>query len=187
MAREKTIFVCQQCGTTASKWMGKCAECGSWNSFVEEILSKDPVNKGSSILSEVKPVLVKEVEYDNEKRLVTGNKELDKVLGGGLVEGSIVLLGGEPGIGKSTLSLQIALNLREKKILYVSGEESAGQIKMRSQRLNSVSDNCYLLCETSLENIVGYDIVTKNGGEVKTVPLVDGFSTTSIIEKLKKL
>jgi len=153
MAKPKTIYVCQQCGATASKWMGKCAECGNWNTFIEETIQKDPISKGSAFTTS-KPVLVNDIEYDDEKRFVTGNVELDKVLGGGFVEGSISLLGGEPGIGKSTLSLQIALTQQDKKVLYVSGEESTGQIKMRSQRLNADQNNCYLLCEISLENII---------------------------------
>ncbi len=154
MAKPKTIYVCQQCGNTASKWMGKCNACGNWDTFVEEKVSKDPVSKINAISKNVNPVLIEDIEFNTEKRLVTGNNELDKVLGGGFVEGSITLLGGEPGIGKSTLSLQIALTLISKTILYISGEESEGQIKLRSQRLESGKNNCYLLCEVSLENML---------------------------------
>lgn len=154
MAKAKTIYVCQQCGATASKWMGRCSECGNWDTFVEETVGGNALVPGTSIKNDNKPTLLEDISYNEEKRLITRNTELDKVLGGGLVEGSITLLGGEPGIGKSTLSLQIALNLTDKKILYVSGEESARQIKMRSQRLQSTKNDCFLLCEVSLENII---------------------------------
>ena len=153
MSKTKTIFVCQNCGATTSKWMGKCNECNSWNTFAEEIVSKEK-SGGEKIKSGEKPLLLEEIEYDSEKRLLTGNEELDKVLGGGLVQGSITLFGGEPGIGKSTLSLQIALGLTNKKVLYVSGEESAQQIKMRSNRLDKKGENLYLLCDVVLENII---------------------------------
>jgi DNA repair protein RadA/Sms len=156
MAKPKTIFVCQQCGATASKWMGRCAECGQWNSFVEELVHSSALVPGTLMKNDNRPVLIEEIVYDEEKRLITRNTELDKVLGGGLVEGSITLLGGEPGIGKSTLSLQIALGLKDKKVLYVSGEESAKQIKMRSQRMAGNQNSSYLLCEVSLENIIGH-------------------------------
>jgi len=172
MAKTKTVYVCQQCGATASKWMGKCSSCGNWNTFVEETISKDPVNKKYTVSTE-KPVLIDQIEYNTEKRLNTKNNELDKVLGGGFVEGSILLIGGEPGIGKSTLSLQTALSLNEKKVLYVSGEESAGQIKLRSKRLGQRENNCYLLCEVSLENII------QNIEDIKPeLVIIDSIQTT---------
>ena len=154
MAKPKTVYVCQNCGTKAAKWLGRCNSCGEWNTFVEEIEVKQlkagiTLEKHNSI-----PKLISDVEILAEKRISTSNNELDRVLGGGLVPGSLVLIGGEPGIGKSTLLLQFALKSEIKKILYISGEESNSQIKMRAERLSENPDNVYLLSETSLENIL---------------------------------
>lgn len=129
MAKEKTVYVCQECGFQTGKWMGKCTACGSWNSLVEEI--QRPAVGGGVFSSKNKAEIKKlnEVEIDTTKRLHTGSAELDRVLGGGLVQGSLVLVGGDPGIGKSTLLLQTAKDLtKQGKVLYVSGEEAAGQI-----------------------------------------------------------
>ena len=138
--------------------MGRCPACGEWNSLKEEIISKDTGSgaRGMSFLSDrtPKPQLLSQVSYTDEHRISLKNNELDRILGGGLVPGSMVLIGGEPGIGKSTLSLQIPLHCAELKTLYVSGEESARQIKLRAQRLGGIHDNCYILCETLLENIL---------------------------------
>ena len=158
MAKQKTAFFCQNCGTQSPKWLGKCPGCGEWNTFVEEVVgaSADQAwddNKGIN-LPKAKPVSIGEIEAGNDLRIKTNDQELDRVLGGGLVNGSLVLIGGEPGIGKSTLMLQIALHLPSKKILYVSGEESEKQIKMRAERIgNDQSPNLFVLTETNLNLI----------------------------------
>jgi len=158
MAKIKTIFECQACGNQQSKWVGKCPQCGAWDSFLElnaqQIETLKEISKSSA-----KPSLAKqisEVEIEKITRISTQNSELDLVLGGGVVEGSLVLIGGSPGIGKSTLLLKIASNFaaQGKKTLYVSGEESASQIKMRAQRLDAVKDGLFLLTEILLENIL---------------------------------
>ncbi|MDN5300849.1 MAG: hypothetical protein PWQ60_363 [Thermoanaerobacteraceae bacterium] len=148
--KEKKRFVCQQCGSVALKWMGRCPECGSWNSIVEEIIH--PVEKTASCSK--KPQLMDEVIYSEEERTTTYIKELDRVLGGGIVPGSLVLLGGDPGIGKSTLMLQACGFLsRDKKVLYVSGEESAKQVKLRASRLGIAGRQLYILTENDINNI----------------------------------
>src|ERR1035437_3698103 len=156
MAKLKTSFFCQNCGAQSPKWVGKCNSCGEWNSFVEEVVERESP-KTASFLSGTgnQPKLLNEVSSENTERIDTCNQELNRVLGGGLVPGSMVLIGGEPGIGKSTLVLQLALDLKSKKILYVSGEESIQQIKIRAQRLQKENKNCYFLSETSLEQIIG--------------------------------
>ena len=158
MAKVKTVFECQACGNQQSKWVGKCPQCGAWDSFLElnaqQIETLKEISKSSA-----KPSLAKqisEVEIEKITRISTQNSELDLVLGGGVVEGSLVLIGGSPGIGKSTLLLKIASNFaaQGKKTLYVSGEESASQIKMRAQRLDAVKEGLFLLTEILLENIL---------------------------------
>ena len=158
MAKIKTVFECQACGNQQSKWVGKCPQCGAWDSFLElnaqQIETLKEISKSSA-----KPSLAKqisEVEIEKVTRISTQNSELDLVLGGGVVEGSLVLIGGSPGIGKSTLLLKIASNFaaQGKKTLYVSGEESASQIKMRAQRLDAVKNGLFLLTEILLENIL---------------------------------
>ncbi|RKV90967.1 MAG: DNA repair protein RadA, partial [Campylobacter sp.] len=158
MAKVKTVFECQACGNQQSKWVGKCPQCGAWDSFLElnaqQIETLKEISKSTA-----KPSLAKqisEVEIEKITRISTQNSELDLVLGGGVVEGSLVLIGGSPGIGKSTLLLKIASNFaaQGKKTLYVSGEESASQIKMRAQRLDAVKDGLFLLTEILLENIL---------------------------------
>ncbi|MEZ5146076.1 MAG: DNA repair protein RadA [Bacteroidales bacterium] len=156
MSKTKTTFFCQNCGAQAPKWIGRCPSCGEWNSYVEEVLQKDTGKNRSPIKSDSKaavPHLISEIEAGKENRINTLNGELNRVLGGGLVTGSLVLLGGEPGIGKSTLILQIALKLQGKKILYVTGEESEQQIKIRAQRIGEASDSCYILAETNTQRI----------------------------------
>ena len=157
MAKTKTVYVCSQCGVDSPKWVGKCPSCGSWNSYVEEVVSKSPTVQRSYTGAETikaKPQLLKEIETNHEERLNMHDEELNRVLGGGMVLGSLVLLGGEPGIGKSTLLLQTVLKIKGKRILYVSGEESARQLKMRAERLGADSGHdCYIVCETSLEEI----------------------------------
>ena len=150
----QSAFFCQSCGYQSPKWLGKCPQCNEWNTFVEEIIAKENDTKGNFKSNKVnKPTLVSDIDYKNEKRIATNDKELNRVLGGGIVPGSLILLGGDPGIGKSTLLLQFALSSTRKKILYVSGEESEKQIKMRAERINKNSEHCYILTETSTQNI----------------------------------
>ena len=155
MAKTKTSFFCQNCGTQYAKWVGKCNACNEWNTIVEEVIQKEEKrkwNQSTNAKKVSKPVKINEIAVDEEDRLDTKNNELNRVLGGGLVKGSMTLLGGEPGIGKSTLILQVAL-LINKKVLYVSGEESQSQIKMRAERLNSNNVDCLILTETKTQNI----------------------------------
>lgn len=160
MAKTKaTVFFCQECGYETSKWMGQCPGCKEWNTFVEEIVDKKMLNSSGKMKSDkvmaAKPVPISKVVSTSEKRVSTQIKELDRVLGGGIVNGSLVLVGGDPGIGKSTLLLQVCQNLANSnhKVLYVSGEESLQQIKIRAERLGEFSDNLELLCETNLDLI----------------------------------
>lgn len=158
MAKKSVVFECQACGNQQSKWVGKCPECGAWDSYVElkaeQIAVLKELSKASKGVSSA--VCIEEVAIENFKRLSTGDKELDLVLGGGLVVGSLVLIGGSPGVGKSTLLLKIAANLAGsgKKVLYVSGEESKSQIKLRADRLEANDKNLFLLTELCLEDIL---------------------------------
>jgi DNA repair protein RadA/Sms len=155
MSKIKKAYFCQQCGYESAKWLGKCPACGEWNSFVEEIVSKPSSVQGIDGKISIKPVRIDDIDIEEHKRIQLVNNEMNRLLGGGLVAGSIALIGGEPGIGKSTLSLQIALKQSNLKTLYVSGEESASQIKLRAERLGGGSNsNCYILPETLLENIL---------------------------------
>ena len=158
MTKIKSVFVCSQCGNDSPKWLGKCPVCGEWNSYIEESVSKQHSVKESFSLSnfasqQSKPTLLQDITAGDEIRMDTGDRELNRVLGGGLVPGSLVLIGGEPGIGKSTLVLQTVLKLKAYKILYVSGEESAKQLKLRSDRLEMNNENLFVVCETNLEQI----------------------------------
>ncbi|WP_321295130.1 DNA repair protein RadA [Marinifilum fragile] len=157
-AKTKSAWFCQNCGVESAKWVGKCPSCGEWNTFVEEIVvkSKNVNVVGSNGNTKNKPLKISEISSSEEKRYNTQNMELNRVLGGGLVPGSLILIGGEPGIGKSTLALQIALHLKNYKTLYVSGEESAQQIKLRGNRINTDNDNCLIVSETSMENIFSH-------------------------------
>lgn len=154
MSKTKTTWVCQNCGVESSKWIGRCTSCGEWNTYVEEIVRKDTTGKITDYFSigTAKPITLQEITYLEEERIDTQSSELNRILGGGMVPGSILLLGGEPGIGKSTLALQIALGLKEIKTLYITGEESNQQIKLRASRIKSNHENCFILTETSLEN-----------------------------------
>jgi len=155
MTKTKTTFFCQNCGTQYAKWIGKCTACNEWNTIAEEIIQKEEKRtwKQSSTPKKItKALKIVDIELNDEDRIPTRNNELDRVLGGGLVRGSVLLLGGEPGIGKSTLLLQVALSIA-KKVLYVSGEESQNQIKMRAERLANKNDNCLILTETKTQNI----------------------------------
>ena len=155
MAKIKTTFFCQNCGSQHAKWTGQCSTCNEWNTIVEEVVQKEEKRtwkQTTTTKSVSKPLKINEIERNPEERIVTYNKELDTVLGGGLVKGSVLLLGGEPGIGKSTLLLQIALSISQK-VLYVSGEESQSQIKMRAERIQSSESNCLILTETNTQQI----------------------------------
>lgn len=158
MAKVKTIFYCQNCGAQSSKWIGKCPTCGQWNTYIEEVIQKEE-KKSSGWRKSDKPKTVSSpkplssITYNEDNRLVTPSKELNRVLGGGIVQGSLTLIGGEPGIGKSTLMLQLALRLKNVRVLYVSGEESEQQIKMRADRIGIKNEDCYILTETSTTNI----------------------------------
>lgn len=174
MAKTKTAWFCSSCGNESTKWLGRCPACGEWNTMIEEPVQKSSsgsaaASRSSRSLLDIrtpKPIPLGEIQISDEARIHIGNGEIERILGGGLVEGSMILIGGEPGIGKSTLSLQIPLNCPALKTLYVSGEESPRQIKLRAQRLSggiqarsgnadaSVPDNCFILAETLLENIL---------------------------------
>ena len=182
MAKDKIAYVCSNCGQESAKWIGKCPSCGQWNTFKEIRIANDTGSMAaknaahairSSITNKNKPLFLHEISAKDEPRIDMHDDELNRVLGGGLVPGSIVLLGGEPGIGKSTLTLQTILHMNERRILYVSGEESAHQIKMRAERIGGNSE-VMILCETSLESI--FD----NIKEVKPeLVVIDSIHTTS--------
>lgn len=156
MAKEKSVFLCNECGYESPKWAGKCPSCGAWNSFVEKVVRTSPSSRMPTAVDEKslsQPVLIDTVSTDELPRIDLGDAELNRVLGGGLVPGSMVLLGGEPGIGKSTLVLQTVLNMPSRRVLYVSGEESARQIKLRADRIEHQHSGCMIVCETLLETI----------------------------------
>lgn len=151
---KKSVFFCQNCGHEESKWLGQCPMCKEWNSFVEECVTTSNT-AAVKAAKEIRIVPLSEVKTENEERVTTEIKELDRVLGGGIVPGSLILVGGDPGIGKSTLLLQVCQKLakKERKVLYISGEESLRQIKLRAQRMGEFNDHLLLLCETNLELI----------------------------------
>ncbi len=163
MAKTKSAYFCQSCGYESPKWLGQCPSCKQWNTFVEEVVEKASsrvpewrsTSAGPSIQKRTnKAAVIHEIVYSEEQRILSPDKEFNRVLGGGIVPGSLVLIGGEPGIGKSTLMLQLALSIPKVKTLYISGEESEQQIKMRAERLSQNSNaNCYILTETSMQNI----------------------------------
>lgn len=152
--KTKIAYVCTSCGYDSPKWLGKCPGCGEWNTFVEERVTpaKGKAGRGRLVKSSA-PVRLSEIEIHEEARMRMPSEELNRVLGGGLVAGSLTLIGGEPGIGKSTLLLQNVLSIRNRRILYISGEESATQLKLRADRLGKVADNTFILCETNLDTI----------------------------------
>ncbi len=158
MAKAIVKYFCKNCGHSASKWLGKCPACEEWNSFTEELVQKSATATklwGKNPRQKSEPKKIREIIEGHEQRFLLSDNELNRVLGGGLVSGSITLIGGEPGIGKSTLLLQLALNL-SKRVLYISGEESETQLKMRAERIGIKNDNCYVMCETSLSNLLNY-------------------------------
>lgn len=176
--KTQSAFFCQNCGTQSPKWLGKCPNCNEWNSFVEENITKE--KKSSSFKSSTinTPKLLNEIENHEEKRIVTNDKELNRVLGGGIVPGSLILLGGDPGIGKSTLLLQFALSSKSKTILYISGEESEKQIKMRAERINKNSEHCFILTETSTQNI--FNQIEKVQPDVVVIDSIQTIHSNSI-------
>lgn len=157
MAKTKTAFFCQSCGAESPKWMGKCNACGEWNTLVEEIVSAGTSQKSHSHADhqkKSKPVKLADIQLLSQARIDTGNVELNRVLGGGIVPGSLILIGGDPGIGKSTLVIQVTLNIPNKKVLYVSGEESLQQLKMRADRIGGNNEDIHILSETNLDKIL---------------------------------
>ena len=157
MSKTKTAFFCSNCGYMSAKWLGKCPSCNQWNTLVEEVIEKDTKETNwkdySSTTTKNKIIALEDVTTKNEKRIITTDVELNRVLGGGIVLGSLILIAGEPGIGKSTLFLQLGLQLQGLKVLYISGEESEQQIKMRAERIKTKNENFYLLTETNTNNI----------------------------------
>ncbi|MBR1402202.1 MAG: DNA repair protein RadA [Prevotella sp.] len=189
MAKDKIAYVCSNCGQESAKWIGKCPSCGQWNTFKEIRISNDTGSMAAksaatsvrkSLKNEKnKPLFLREISSKDEPRIDMNDEELNRVLGGGLVPGSIVLLGGEPGIGKSTLSLQTILRMPDKRILYISGEESAHQLKMRSQRIpHEDHDNVQILCETSLESI--FEHIKEVKPELVVVDSIQTISTEDV-------
>ena len=186
MAKDKIAYVCSNCGQESAKWIGKCPSCGQWNTFKEIRIANDTGSMAaknaahavrSSITNKNKPLFLHEISAKDKPRIDMHDDELNRVLGGGLVPGSIVLLGGEPGIGKSTLTLQTILHMNERRILYVSGEESAHQIKMRAERIGSNSE-VMILCETSLESI--FDNIKEVKPELVVIDSIQTISTSDV-------
>jgi len=178
--KTKTAFFCQNCGVESPKWVGKCPSCNEWNTFVEEVIVKTNSKQtvGTNGQTPNKPQKISEIVTSEETRYDTQNGELNRVLGGGLVPGSMVLIGGEPGIGKSTLALQIALNLKNHTTLYISGEESAQQIKLRGNRLNSDNDRCLIVSETSMENIFSH--IKNTNPDILVIDSIQTLGTQSV-------
>ena len=180
MAKTRTIFICQECGHQVSKWLGKCPECNSWNSFSEERQLQPSSSKSRNNFESSAPLTITEVQPGQENRMMTGIGEFDRVLGGGMVKGSLILIGGEPGIGKSTLTLQSMghLSKQGKKVLYVSGEESGSQIKLRAERLDALSENLLICSEICVEGIIQW--IDKTRPEVLVLDSVQTFYTEDL-------
>ncbi len=156
MAKTKTVFFCTSCGAESPKWLGRCPSCNEWNTYTEEKISRPAGSRSHPGSHGRMPELVSDIKSGDEPRIKLHGSEFNRILGGGLVPGSVILIGGEPGIGKSTLALQVALHTPEVKTLYISGEESSRQIKLRADRIGRDDGNCYILCETGLESITGH-------------------------------
>ena len=180
MAKTRTIFICQECGHQVSKWLGKCPECNSWNSFSEERQLQPLYSKSRNNFESSAPLTITEVQPVQENRMMTGIGEFDRVLGGGMVKGSLILIGGEPGIGKSTLTLQSMgyVSKQGKKVLYVSGEESDSQIKLRAERLDALSENLLICSEICVEGIIQW--IEKIRPEVLVLDSVQTFYTEDL-------
>ena len=180
MAKTRTIFICQECGHQVSKWLGKCPECNSWNSFSEERQLQPSSSKSRNNFESSTPLTITQVQPVQENRMMTGIGEFDRVLGGGMVQGSLILIGGEPGIGKSTLTLQSMghLSKQGKKVLYVSGEESGSQIKLRAERLDALSENLLICSEICVEGIIQW--IDKIQPEVLVLDSVQTFYTEDL-------
>ena len=165
MGKSKTVFICQNCGVESAKWIGRCPSCKEWNTYHEEIIAPATSRETAFVIDREKrkPELLDNINADEHNRQKTGVPELDRILGGGMVSGSLILLGGEPGVGKSTLALQLALALKQTTVLYVSGEESEEQISLRAHRLKNSSQSCYILSETELESILAQSENIKPG------------------------
>lgn len=184
MAKVKTSYFCQKCGYSSPKWLGRCPSCGEWSTMVEEVTSSNEPERGSwrfgsSDKSNSKPRLLSQIDKTEKYRIITDDEEFNRVLGGGLVPGSLTLIGGEPGIGKSTLMLQLALSLSDYNVLYISGEESEQQIKMRAERLPLSNERCYVLTETSTDVIFKHieilepDVVVVDSIQTMVSPLIE--------------
>ncbi len=195
MAKVTTSFFCKNCGASSGKWIGKCPSCGEWNTYIEEVIQKEKAEykktwKQPARQEVIRPLLLNDVERSKEERIEIKDQELKRVLGGGVVPGSVILIGGEPGIGKSTLMLQIALQFTGKKVLYISGEESETQIKMRAERLPFRNDECYLYTEVSTQKIgkalqeLQPDIVIVDSIQTLQSDLID--STPGSISQVKE-
>lgn len=159
MSRTRTVWICRNCGAESVKWIGRCPSCGEWNTYQEETITPSTASRELKLAGDTgkrKPELLSEITGKEKERHKTGMSELDRILGSGLVAGSLVLLGGEPGVGKSTLALQIALEKPDRRVLYVSGEESGEQISLRARRIRKKNSECFILCETDLESIISY-------------------------------
>ena len=194
MAKTQTTFFCKNCGASAAKWIGKCPSCGEWNTYVEEVIHKEKTDfrktwaKGDKLSA--RPVLLDSIEKSRDARIKVKDQEFSRVLGGGIVPGSVILIGGEPGIGKSTLMLQFALQQTGLKILYISGEESEGQIRLRADRIHAVNENCYLFTETSTKKIASAllelqpDLVIIDSIQTLSSDLID--STPGSISQVKE-
>ena len=175
----KSAFFCQNCGAQSPKWLGRCTTCKEWDTFVEENISTETSGVSSKgIFKKHKPILINDISSIKEERISSEDQELNRVLGGGIVPGSVTLLGGDPGIGKSTLLLQLSLNIVNKKILYVSGEESEYQIKMRCDRINKSSTTCYILTETLIDNI--FSEIEKINPDIVIIDSVQTIQTSNI-------
>lgn len=182
MAKGKTstVFFCQSCGYESAKWMGQCPGCREWNTFVEEQVQKQGSGKTMRRAEAVKPVRLSGIETKGEERIPTGMGELDRVLGGGIVPGSLVLVGGDPGIGKSTLLLQVCKHLTDagRKVLYISGEESARQLKLRAERVGSFGEELLILCETNLGNV--QEVIQREKPEIAVIDSIQTMYQESV-------